>query len=78
VVIDTAVYYGIPEVDLAWVDAFEEVKSDLFEGYQQEQTIDPGFWERRGLWQVCGFLSAVTVQGPCHLERLNRALQSHV
>jgi fructosamine-3-kinase len=62
-VIDPAIHYGHPEMDLAWLDAFQPVPEAVFEGYLEEQPIDPGFWERRPLWRLWGYLAAVTVEG---------------
>jgi protein-ribulosamine 3-kinase len=78
VVIDPAVYYGNPEVDLASLDSFQKVPDDVFAGYQDELTIDPGFWERRNLWRVGAYLAAVTVEGQGHLSRLTEAIQKYV
>jgi protein-ribulosamine 3-kinase len=77
VVIDPAVYYGHPEVDLAYVDYFQPVPKEVFEGYQEEAPIDPGFWERRDLWRIWGYLAAVTVEGPGYLSQLTRAIQRY-
>jgi len=77
VVIDPAVYYGNPEMDLAYVNYFQPVPDDVFDGYQDELDIDPGFWERRALWRVWGYLAAVTVEGPGHLGRLTEAVQKY-
>ena len=78
VVIDPAVYYGNPEMDLAYIDYFQAVPNDLFRGYQDELTIEPGFWERRDLWRVWGYLAAVTVEGPIHLSKLTEAIGKYV
>ena len=43
VVIDPAVYYGSPEMDLAYLDVFEPVPEEVFLGYREELPIDPGF-----------------------------------
>mgnify|MGYP002388331090 CR=1 FL=1 len=77
VVIDPAVYFGHPEMDLAYIDYFQPVPEAVFEGYQAELPIDPGFWERRDLWRIWGYLAAVTVEGPVHLGRLTGALQKY-
>ncbi len=77
VVIDPAVYYGNPEVDLASIDCFEKVPDDVFDGYQDELTIDPGFWERRDLWRVWGYLAAVAVEGQSYLGKLTEAIQKY-
>ncbi len=78
VVIDPAVYYGHPEVDLAALDCFQPVPADVFEGYQEELPIDPGFWQRRGLWRVWGYLAAVAVEGQGYLGQLAAAIQKYV
>ena len=78
VVIDPAVYYGNPEMDLAFIDYFQRVPDDVLDGYQDELPIDPGFWERRDLWRVSGWLAAVTVEGPCHLGKLIEAVGKYV
>jgi fructosamine-3-kinase len=78
VVIDPAIYFGNPEMDLAFVDYFQPVPDDLFGGYREELPIDPGFWERRDLWRVWGYLAAVTVEGAVHLGKLTGALQTYV
>ncbi len=49
VVIDPAVYYGNPEMDLAYVDYFQAVPDDVLDGYRDELPIDAGFRERRDL-----------------------------
>ena len=78
VIVDPAVYYGHPEMDLAYVDYFQAVPDDVFEGYQAERPIDPGFWERRELWRVWGYLAVVTVEGASYLDKLTRAVQKYL
>ncbi len=78
VVIDPAVYYGNPEMDLAFIDYFQTVPEDVFDGYQDELPIDPGFRERRDLWRVWGYLAAVTVEGPSYLGKLIEAVQKYI
>ena len=78
VVIDPAVYYGHPEVDLAYIDYFQDVPDDVFAGYRDELPIDPGFEERRDLWRVWGYLAAVAVEGDSYLGKLTRAVQKYL
>jgi len=77
-VIDPAVYFGHPEMDLAYVDYFQPVPNTVFEGYQEELPIDAGFWERRYLWRMWGYLAAVTVEGASYLGKLTEAIQRYV
>jgi fructosamine-3-kinase len=78
VVIDPAIYYGNPEMDLAFIDYFQAVPEDVFDGYQEELPIDPGFWGRRDLWRIWGYLAAVTVEGSGHLGKLTEAVQKYL
>jgi fructosamine-3-kinase len=78
VVIDPAVYYGHPEIDLAYIDYFQPVPDDVFEGYQDELPIDPGFWARRDLWRIWGYLAIVAVEGPSYLGKLIKAVQRYI
>lgn len=78
VMIDPAVYYGHPEMDLAYVDFFAPVSDALFQGYQELTALDPGFVERRDLWRIPAWLAMVQVDGPQHLDRLRAALRRYV
>lgn len=77
-VIDPAVYYGNPELDLAYVDYFQPVPPEVFEGYREIRPIEPGFPERRELWRISAILAVITVEGVHYLEWLNRAVQKYL
>jgi fructosamine-3-kinase len=77
-VIDPAVYYGNPEIDLAYIDYFQPVPADVFSGYQEILPINPGFSERRDLWRVPAYLAAIEVEGAGQLFRLDNALQKYL
>jgi len=78
VVIDPAVYYGHPEIDLAYIDYFHPMPEDVLLGYQEELPIDPGFYERRDLWRIYGYLAAVEVEGAPYLGKLMSAVQKYL
>jgi fructosamine-3-kinase len=78
VVIDPAVYYGHPEMDLAQIDLFQPVPADVYDGYRDVRPIDPGFWERRNLWRVWGYLASVAVEGQGYVEKLAGAVSSYL
>jgi fructosamine-3-kinase len=77
-VIDPAIYFGNPELDLAALDYFQPVPEDVFSAYQEIQPIEPGFGERRLLWRVAGYLAAVAVEGEGYLNMLSNAVQSYL
>jgi fructosamine-3-kinase len=77
-VIDPAIYYGNPEMDLALIDSFQPVPDDVFDAYRDEMPIDSGFSERRDLWRIPLYLAAVALEGPMHLNRLTDALKRYL
>lgn len=76
-VIDPAIYYGNPELDLAYVDYLQPVPKDVFEAYQEEMPIDPGFAERRSLWRISGYLAGVAAEGSYYVPMLANAVQEY-
>ena len=76
--IDPAVYYGHPEMDLAYIDFFAPVPPAFFAGYQEVAPIDPGFTTRRNLWRIPAWLALVEVGGPDYLDGLQAALRQYV
>jgi fructosamine-3-kinase len=77
VVIDPAVYYGHPEMDLAYIDYFQPVPEDVLAAYHEEMPIDPGFYDRRDLWRIYGYLAIVEVEGSLYLPQLVNALRKY-
>lgn len=77
-VIDPAVYYGNPEIDLALVDCFQPAPRDVIDAYMEEMPVDPGFARRRSLWRLSTYLAAVAIEGEMHLGRLTGALREYL
>jgi len=84
VLIDPAVYYGHPEMELAYIDFFAEVgffapaPDDFYAGYREVAPVDAGFAGRRNLWRIPAWLAMVQVGGPQYLEKLSTALDNYV
>jgi fructosamine-3-kinase len=77
VFVDPSVYYGHPEMDLAYVDFFEPTPDEVFAGYAEVTTPDPGFAERRELWRIPAWLAMVQVGGPAYLDKLRAAVRNY-
>ena len=77
VAIDPAIYYGHPEMDLAYIDYFRPVPEDVLAAYQEELPIDSGFSQRRDLWRIYAYLAIVEVEGAAYLSQLTDALQKY-
>ena len=75
VLIDPAIYYGHPEVDLAYVDFFAPVSEQLFGGYQELAVIDSGFADRRELWLIPARLAMIQAGDARQVYRLTAALR---
>lgn len=77
VLIDPAVYYGHPEMDLAYVDFFAPVPAELLDGYREIAPVDAGFEQRRDLWRIYAWLAMVQVDGARNLDKLDAALRPY-
>lgn len=77
-VIDPAVYFGNPEIDLAYIDYFQPVPDEVFAAYREGMPIEPGFTSRRNLWRISAYLAAVEVEGRQHLDKLVDAVQGYL
>jgi fructosamine-3-kinase len=78
VLIDPAVYFGHPEMELAFVDFFAPVPEEVLDAYRERAPLHPGFADRRDLWRMPAWLAMVEVDGPQHLDHLKAALQNYV
>lgn len=77
-IVDPAVHFGHPELDLAYLGYWQEIPDSVLDGYREEMPIDPGFAERRDLWRISGYLAAVTVAGKDYLPWLVNSLSRYV
>jgi len=76
-VIDPAIHFGNPELDLAYVDYFQPVPKDVFDAYQEVMPIQPGFGKRRSLWRISGYLAGVAVEGASYVRMLADAVREY-
>jgi fructosamine-3-kinase len=61
--LDTAPYFGHPEIDLALLEYFAPVPAVVFDAYREVTPIEAGFADRRELWRLFGYLAVITVDG---------------
>lgn len=84
VLIDPSVYYGHPEMDLAYLDFFAEMgffaptPAEFYAGYHEVVPVDADFARRCDLWRIPAWLAMVQVDGSGHLDKLSSALQNYV
>jgi fructosamine-3-kinase len=74
--IDPAVYYGHPEVELAFVTLFGTFERPFFTRYQQIRPISPGFFEeRRDIYNLYPLLVHVRLFGGSYTHSVDRTLR---
>ena len=73
--IDPAIYYGDPEMDLAFLTLFASVGSAFFDEYQQLRPIPPGFFEeRRHIYNLWPLLVHVRLFGGSYAASVEQTL----
>ncbi|SFG02013.1 Fructosamine-3-kinase [Halopelagius inordinatus] len=73
--LDPALYYGHPEVELAYVAGTEAFEDPFFDRYRERRGIDAGFFEkRRPAYRLYPVLEHVRVFGDRYLSDLDETL----
>jgi len=74
ILIDCSIYYGNREIDLSTVDFFCPVSNYFFEAYHECYPIEPGYDERKILWQINQWIGHVTLFGSSYIPKLMGAI----
>lgn len=75
VLIDPAVYFGHPEMDLAFSKMFGGFSGEFYEGYKSVQFLEPGFTERVPIYNLYPLLVHVNLFGGHYISQANRILK---
>jgi fructosamine-3-kinase len=67
VLIDPAVYYGHPEADLAMTELFGGFRPSFYGGYRNESPLQPGYEDRRDLYNLYHMLNHLNIFGGGYL-----------
>jgi len=78
IAIDCSLYYGNREIDLSTVDFFYPVSEYFFKAYDEVYPTDPGYSERKALWQINQWLGHVTLFGEKYIPRLMAAVNQYI
>lgn len=77
VLIDPAVYYGHPEMDLAFSKMFGGFSPDFYTGYQEVQPLESGFAERVDIYNFYPLLVHVNLFGGGYAGQAERFLNRY-
>lgn len=76
--IDPAVYYGHPEIELAFITLFNTFGHSFFDRYNELRPVAPGFFEqRRDIYNLYPLLVHVRLFGAGYLNGVERTLARH-
>lgn len=77
VLIDPAVYYGHPEMDLAFSKMFGGFSAQFYEGYQSVNRLEGNFSERVDIYNLYPLLVHVNLFGGHYIRSLDRILKNY-
>jgi fructosamine-3-kinase len=73
--VDPAIYYGHPEIELAFTTLFATFGEAFFEAYESVSPLEPGFHEvRRNIYNLYPRLVHVRLFGSGYLDGIDRTL----
>lgn len=77
VLIDPAIYYGHPEMDLAFSKMFGGFSPGFYDGYQSVNPLDPGFEDRVPIYNLYPLLVHVNLFGGHYSSQAARLLNKY-
>lgn len=75
VIYDPAVYWGDREVDLAMTELFGGFSKPFYEGYNATYPLEPGYHERKTLYNLYHILNHFNLFGSSYAGQANRMIQ---
>jgi fructosamine-3-kinase len=70
VLVDPAVYFGHPEIELAFTKLFGGFDQQFYESYQEESALAPGFDQRIDLYNLYPLLVHLNLFGTGYLQEV--------
>ncbi len=77
VLIDPAVYYGHRETELAFTTLFGGFGRDFYSGYEESWPLQPGFSERRDIYNLYPLLVHVNLFGGMYVSQTESILRRY-
>ncbi|RMG87584.1 MAG: fructosamine kinase [Chloroflexi bacterium] len=75
--LDPAIYYGHPEIELAFITLFNTFDRPFFERYHEIYPFSPAFWERRDIYNLYPLLVHVRLFGGGYVASVDRILRKY-
>jgi fructosamine-3-kinase len=78
VIVDPAVYYGEREVEIAFTELFGGFPAGFMNAYREAYPLDPGYEERRTLYQLYPLLVHLNMFGESYGQRVDTICRYYV
>ena len=75
VIFDPATYFGDREVDIAMTELFGGFPPEFYQGYNQAWPLDPGYEQRKTLYNLYHILNHFNLFGGSYESQANRMIQ---
>lgn len=75
-IIDPAAYYGDREAELAYTELFGGFHSHFYQAYQEAWPLEPGYTERRDLYNLYHLLNHLNLFGESYGAQVDRILRA--
>lgn len=75
--IDPAVYYGHPEADIAMTQLFGGFPEQFYEAYAQAGRLEPGYRDRRDLYNLYHLLNHLNLFGRAYLRSVTGIIERY-
>lgn len=75
--IDPAVYYGHPEIDIAMTELFGGFPQVFYEAYRDTGMLQPGYGDRKDLYNLYQLLNHLNMFGRGYLPDVRRILKKY-
>ena len=75
VILDPAVYYGDPEVDIAMTELFGGFPASFYQGYNTVLALDPGYQHRKTLYNLYHILNHFNLFGGGYEQQAQQMLK---
>jgi fructosamine-3-kinase len=77
-IFDPAVYFGLREADLAMTEMFGRLPEEFYSAYQEVFPTQPGYTERKDLYNLYHLLNHYNLFGGSYLEQADQTVRSFV
>ena len=78
ILIDPAAYVGHAEADLAMTELFGGFPKEFYEAYKEARPLQPGYEERRDLYNLYQLLNHLNLFGPSYLAPVKSIVAEYV